>query len=270
MGYVYEPINVPEPPRHTQITPRCFTCSKWEVCNLRSDYMKTAMLIQNILGDPQQDYELREEDGGFYGFNFVDPSIYFPQTFVIDEETTANFLSAKYVNKNFVRVLYEINKYYYQFVFFWIDTGHYEVTIGKELYYGLLLKMPDEVAEEIEANLMLWRREMEEREAAAEEGDLINTTFFSATLNCQFYDFDKTATSEEKLHRMELQCTYPYPWHKHHLATFHFENEKVPELSSKFSPVPVLYPVFIKEKEDKKHKHHKSIRREDFNANHDF
>lgn len=270
MGYVYEPINVPEPPRHTQITPRCFTCSKWEVCNLRSDYMKTAMLIQNILGDPQQDYELRPEDGGFYGIDFPEPFLYFPETYNQDEQTEATFLSAKYVNKDFARVLYNINGYYYQFVFFWSQANKYEVTIGKELYYGLLLKMPKEVSDDISTNLMLWRNDMEEREAAAEKGDLINTTFFSATLDCQFYDFDKKATPEEKLHRMELQCAMPYPWHHHHLATFHFEGEKVPELSSKFSPVPVLYPVFITKEEKEKRKHHKSVRREDFNANKNF
>ena len=267
MGYVYEPINVPEPPRHTQITPRCLTCTKWEVCNLRSDYMKTAMLIQRVLGDPQQDFELREEDGGFYGHDFPDPSIYFPETFEYDEQTTATFLSAKYVNKNFVRVLYEINRYYYQFVIFWIDSGKYEMSIGKELYYGLLLKMPNEVAQEIEDNLMLWRNDMEEREAAAEEGDLINTTFFSAILNCQFYEFDKKADEKEKVHRMALQCNYPNNCcHHHHIATFHFENEKVPELSSKFSPVPVLYPVFIPKDKAKKCKPKPPVRREDFNG----
>lgn len=146
--------------------------------------MKTAMLIQRILGDPQQDFELREEDGGFYGIPFPEPTLYFPETFTFEDETVATLLSAKYVNKNFVRVLYEINKYYYQFVFFWSETEKYEVTIGKELYYGLLIKMPNEVSNEIATNLLLWRSDMEEREAAREEGDLINTTFFSAILNC--------------------------------------------------------------------------------------
>jgi hypothetical protein len=44
--------------------------------------------------------------------------------------------------------------------------------------------MPKEVSDDISTNLMLWRNDMEEREAAAEKGDLINTTFFSATLDC--------------------------------------------------------------------------------------
>jgi hypothetical protein len=39
------PIHIPEPPPHTQIHPRCFTCKKFPVCNLREDYLKTAFLI---------------------------------------------------------------------------------------------------------------------------------------------------------------------------------------------------------------------------------
>lgn len=77
MGYVYEPINIPEPPKHTQVQIRCLNCSHFPTCNIRSDYMKTAMLIQRILGDPQQDYELSEEDGGFYGIPFPEPTTYF-------------------------------------------------------------------------------------------------------------------------------------------------------------------------------------------------
>jgi hypothetical protein len=44
--------------------------------------------------------------------------------------------------------------------------------------------MPKEVSDNIATNLLLWRSEMEEREAAEKEGELINTTFFSAILNC--------------------------------------------------------------------------------------
>lgn len=65
---------------------------------------------------------------------------------------------------------------------------------------------------------------------------------------------------------MALQCDYPDDCcHHHHIATFHFENEKVPELSSKFSPIPVLYPVFIPKDKEKKCKPKPPIRREDFN-----
>jgi hypothetical protein len=39
------PIKVDEPPRHTQIHPRCFTCKKFPVCRIREDYLKTAELM---------------------------------------------------------------------------------------------------------------------------------------------------------------------------------------------------------------------------------
>ena len=66
---------------------------------------------------------------------------------------------------------------------------------------------------------------------------------------------------------MALLCDYPDDCcHHHHIATFHFENEKVPELSAKFSPVPVLYPVFIPKNKNKKCKPKPPIRREDFNG----
>ena len=40
--YFLTPIEIKEPPRHTQIHPRCYTCKKFPVCNLREDYLKTA------------------------------------------------------------------------------------------------------------------------------------------------------------------------------------------------------------------------------------
>jgi len=64
--------------------------------------------------------------------------------------------------------------------------------------------MPAEIANTIATNLLSWRQEKEEEEKEKEKGDLINTTFFSATLNCQFYEFDKKANEKEKLHRMAL------------------------------------------------------------------
>lgn len=50
------PIKVKTPPYNSKVHwPRCFTCEKFEVCNLRSDYLKTLLLIENILGNPQED-----------------------------------------------------------------------------------------------------------------------------------------------------------------------------------------------------------------------
>lgn len=264
MSFVYEPINISKPPSHTKIEPRCFQCVLFPACNIRHDYLQTAKLIENILGNPQEDYELREEDGGFYGFDFENKEDYFPSEIQFDDETKGTLLSAKYVNKNFVRVLYEINKFYYQFIFFWLETNRYEVSKGRELYYGLEIKMPTEVANTISTSLLTWREEMERKEEEDKEKEVINTTFFSAILNCQFYRQDKNLTPQEKINRMALHCDNPCDCHYHHLATYHIENEKVPELSSTFSPVPVLYPVFIPKDKKKKCDCKKGVRRDDF------
>jgi hypothetical protein len=39
------PLDIKEPPKHTQIEPKCVTCSKMPVCRIREDYLKTANLI---------------------------------------------------------------------------------------------------------------------------------------------------------------------------------------------------------------------------------
>ena len=61
--YCKEPLLVPikeelPPPEHTEIRPRCFICKHFPVCNIREDYLKTAKLIQEILGDPCEKYEM--------------------------------------------------------------------------------------------------------------------------------------------------------------------------------------------------------------------
>lgn len=50
------------PPRHTHIKPRCFTCKKFPVCCLREDYLKTVKLMENVLGNPCQSFELKKKD----------------------------------------------------------------------------------------------------------------------------------------------------------------------------------------------------------------
>ena len=56
------PIDVPKPPHHTQIQVRCFTCKHFPVCLIKKDYLKTAVLIEGILGNPQKDYIATEKE----------------------------------------------------------------------------------------------------------------------------------------------------------------------------------------------------------------
>ena len=256
MSFIYNPINVPAPPRHTKIQNyRCLSCAHFATCSLREDYAKAAQLIENIIGNPNNSYEVRPEDGSFVGLPFPNPQDYFPAEIQFNDETTGNFLSAKYTNKNFIRVLYEINRFYYQFIFFWIDTNKYEVSKGYELYYGLEIERPSAAAQEISTALLEWRREMEEEEEASKEKDLINTTYFSALLNCDFYSYTKEPI--KSLLPETDECADLY-----HLATYHCEPHKVGELKPKIAPVPYLYPVFIP-KPPKPFKCKKTWKRED-------
>lgn len=57
------PIEMPKPPHHTQIQIRCFSCKHFPVCLIKKDYMKTAILIEGILGNPPKNYEVEIKEG---------------------------------------------------------------------------------------------------------------------------------------------------------------------------------------------------------------
>ena len=94
------PINIEPPPCHTQIHPRCFTCNRFETCNIRDDYLKTATLIQQVLGDPQQDELLVDyEDYAppeLYGHKFRREDLIFPQTLILSNGIELTFVEAKW------------------------------------------------------------------------------------------------------------------------------------------------------------------------------
>ena len=162
------------------------------------------------------------------------------------EETTATFVDAKYINKNKIFALYDVARYLVKFEVKWSEEfSRYEFQDGIELYYKLKFKLTS--YEFDDAALQEWRQQKEQEEEESKDKDIINTTFFSAVLNCDFYDYDKKLTEEEGWKRI-------YP-HLHgdcgcgcglyHLLTYHIEPKEVPYLESKFSPNPVLYPVFV-------------------------
>ena len=251
------PINVPTPPRHTQIKPRCATCKKFPVCNLRSDYLKTAFLIQEILGDPQDDLELSCCDCTFKGYDLQDPENYLSEIVVIDPTSTeeqpstltGTIKAIKYKDESNLQALYDINRYLVVFNLTWSEEfSRFEFSEGHELYYNIVFNLANY---DIDTSALVeWRNEMIAKEEENEQKDYINTTFFSAILNCDFYEYDKKLTEEEGWKRMELHWKKypvlpPYGPYYYHLATYHIEPNKVPELDHKFSPLPLLYPVFI-------------------------
>jgi hypothetical protein len=64
---------------------------------------------------------------------------------------------------------------------FYIRDGH-------EVYYNTPYELDSASVDTIVVGLLLWREEMIEKEKENEHYDIINTTYFSATLNCRFYE----------------------------------------------------------------------------------
>ena len=97
------PCELP-PPEHTCIKPRCFTCKKFEVCNIRTDYLKTAKLIQNILGNPCDNSELINVPH-FCGRNIISKEDYFPCCLKSGEKN-GRLVNGKWRTKTDIKLLY--------------------------------------------------------------------------------------------------------------------------------------------------------------------
>lgn len=91
------PIEVETPPYNTKLHwPRCFTCEHFPICtDLRSDYLKTCLLIEEILGNPQEDLLLQKSNpevncGCYTGNPIENPETIFPETLVFTKRTLPN------------------------------------------------------------------------------------------------------------------------------------------------------------------------------------
>lgn len=236
------PIQVDAPPCHSKIKVRCFTCKKFPVCNIREDYLKTAILIEEVLGNPQEDFELKKLDccGDCYDGIIIDNTDnYFPDTIYTNKHDKGLFVDAKCQGLDVIMCQYKINNYLVIFTFKW-DTkeNSYEYVKGQELYYRLPYTLSDDDIATISVGLQAWRQTQKEQQ---EDKDIINTTYFSSILNCDFYDWDKNLTEQEGVNRIYLQYPDGIPCKcgiYHHLATYHIEPYKIP--INKFAPHP--YP----------------------------
>ncbi len=255
------PIKVDEPPRHTQIHPRCFTCKKFPVCRIREDYLKTAELMQRVLGDPQEDRALGCFDPesscgalpGYCGYTFR-----YPETIFLKEISTSTagvdgqFIDARWRNLDIIQFIYNVNGYYVLFTALWNQQRKfYDIREGRELYYGVPILMSDFSKKEIANNLKTWRQESKDEIEANKKMDIINTTFFSARLECEFYEHERGLTEEEGIRRIIAQYPHGVPCKDgsyYHLATYHIEPNKVPMYhpeNGKVAFAPMPYPVFV-------------------------
>lgn len=255
--YFLTPIEIEEPPRHTIVHPRCFTCKKFPVCNIRLDYLKTAYLIEQVLGNPQDDRELGYYDSswgrvpGYVGYNFTNPEDYFPEH-ITTEHNEGTFKEAKYRNEDIVQFIYDIEGYFVLFSAVYDKTEEiFTFSEGREIYYGLRYVLSEDSIIELATGLEAWRLEKLAKEEETKDMDVINTTYFSAQLNCDFYEYEKGLTEKEGLKRMIALFPNGIPCGDgtyYHLATYHVEPGKVPcyhPNSGKVAFAPLPYPVFI-------------------------
>ena len=257
------------PPPHSKIQwPRCFTCNKFEVCNLRADYLKSCLLIEEILGNPQENLELQKSNpnancGCYKGNPIEDADTLFPATVQFSKRTLpngdiltdvveGNFVSAIYQDFNTVLFQYESQGYIIIFKAIYNQlTQEYDIKNGVEVVYGIIYEFPADNVLEVQVNLDTWRAEMEEKEKEHEDIDIINTTYFSVLLNCDFYQPIKNLSPIEGAKRIIAKYPEGVPCGNgqyYHLETLHIEPHKIPWYNpnagkTAFAPMP--YPIFV-------------------------
>ena len=226
------------PPKHTQVQPRCFTCKHFEMCSYRRDYLKTITLIQNSLGAPQADYQLTNNYitiPNFIGFPLVDQQKYLPEEVDFDNSNNKGklFLS-KFNGINYVNIVYlELNHYILIQLKYNKDSELYELKSCEEAFYGVSYELAQKSLEEIQLGLVEWRDIVinSPMPPPPPRPDIINTTHFSAMVNCDMYEWNRESF-EEALIRLSNKYPFGIPidgeGKLYHIATYHIADREVP------------------------------------------
>ncbi|MGM9858070.1 MAG: hypothetical protein ACI311_02320 [Bacilli bacterium] len=105
------PIKEPMlPPPHTRVHVKCFTCKKFPVCNIRADYLRTALLIENILGRPCENLELNCIHPDFKGISIPFGSDYMPEKILTKADKEGTFFALKAEDVNHYNFIYGVDK----------------------------------------------------------------------------------------------------------------------------------------------------------------
>lgn len=252
------PLKPQMPQKHTQIEPRCFTCSHFEMCKYKKDYLKTVTLIQNSLGAPQRDYEITPDYlhiPEFVGFPFPLWGKYLPKEVIFNNAPNGIFFSARFNGINNVNLVYKSEKYFILLKLKYDEhTKSYQLISSKEAFYKVDYDLSKESLEEIQLMLIDWKAWIINTEAMLPppKKDIINTTHFSGQLNCDMYDWNKTSY-EDAVKKMIIKYPYGIPIDDndkmlYHIATFHEECSEVPyaplyfRTKSKSCSVPYIAP----------------------------
>lgn len=227
------------PPTHTQIQPRCFTCKHFEMCQFKKDYLKTITLVQKDLGCPSFDYEWTNNYitiPKFIGFPLMNQDEYFPKEIEFNNSDNKGKLwLAKFNGINYVNVVYKVKKYYILIQLKYSkETELYELKSCEEAFYHLEYELSEKSLEEIQLGLVEWREVIINAVAPPPPSprDIINTTHFSANLNCDLYEWNKKSFEDSV---NELMQKYPNGIpieddgkHFYHIATYHVACGPVP------------------------------------------
>lgn len=263
-------IPSPPPPRHTEIKIHCFTCKHFPVCNIRQDYLKTAKLIQNVLGAPCDNYEISSlpfKIPEFEGITIENWKEYFPETITTKNDKIGYFYMAKYqyskccCKNTCIKFIYIIDKFYVIFTAIYDeDTKKFNISLGKEICYGITCEIANDL-ELLQNGLMVLLEDIKKKEAIPK--DIINTTAFSAQLDCKYYEWEKGLDYNEGIKRIIAKYPDGIPigpcGELYHLATYHIENHCIPCYHPEnghpvFAPMP--YPVYIPSPCKKEKQHH--------------
>lgn len=239
---ILAPCHESVPPSHTQIQPRCFTCCHFEMCKYKKDYLKMITIMQKDLGAPQKDYELTNkyiEIPHFVGFPFADWDKYLPKEVIFDNsDNKGKIFSAKFNGINFVNIVYKDCKYFIllQFVYN-AEDKIYELESCKEAFYCVEYELNKKSIEEIQTGLTKWREVIINAKMPAPlppppHKDIIDTTHFSASLNCDMYEWNKDSY-EDAIKKMIKKYPHGIPIDEngkalYHIITYHIENGEVP------------------------------------------
>ena len=105
------PISEPMlPPPHTKVHVKCFTCKKFPVCNIRADYLRTALLIENILGRPCENLELHCIHPDFKGISIPFGNDYMPEKIITKAGKEGTYFALKAEDVNHYNFVYGVDK----------------------------------------------------------------------------------------------------------------------------------------------------------------
>jgi hypothetical protein len=111
------------------------------VCNIREDYLKTAKLIEKVLGAPCESYELYPTPipvPEFIGTIIEDVEAYFPTTVLSTKDKEGSFYIAKYTDSKNIQFMYIFDGYYVLFSAIYNEgTNKFDISVGKEICYNI-------------------------------------------------------------------------------------------------------------------------------------